>query len=358
MYYKYYIIYFIILIVFLILCNSISILKSKYKYIVSIFSIFFIGQRWSSGVDFYGYLSYYINNVKTEKGYYFIQTIFRENDLYFGLMIFIFYTAILVVSLKIFTKFCDTNLSIFIFFISEYHIMSINPLRTYLSLIFFIVLCNLYIVKEKNIKIKTIFFFILGFIFHKSIIFAIPGVFFIKKIPYKKMLLIILIALPLLNVRSLIEYTPYAQSYLGSVYDVKSSLLNHIKYYLTVTMYFYFKNKIEIKKIENLFLMYLILYGLSMNLGPIHRIAYYFKIYELIYFCQILNKKNINIKVLFDKFIIVIFFIFMYFGASYKDLGHMFLYKFKWLKLRNEATFEEYQNEIVEYLNILENRGK
>lgn len=358
MYYNYYIFYFVILLLFLIICNNISTFKSKYKYIVSIFSIFFIGQRWGSGVDFYGYLSYYINNVKTERGYYFIQTIFRENNLYFGLIIFIFYIITLVISLKIFTKFCDNNLSIFIFFISEYHIMSINPIRTYLSLIFFIILCNLYIFRQKKRKIKTIFFFILGFCFHKGIIFTIPSIFFIKKIPYKKIFLIALLVLPLLDIRSLIEYTPYAENYLGSVYDVKSSLLNHIKYYLTVVLYFYFKSQNQNQEIENLFLMYLILYGLSMNLGPIHRIAYYFKIYELIYLCQILNKKNRSMKILFDKFIVVMFFILMYFGASYKDLGYMFIYKFRWLKIKNEVTFEEYQNEIIEYLNILENRGK
>lgn len=359
MYYKYYLGYIIVLIVLLFLC-SIKYFKKKYKNIILLMSIFFLGQRWGAGVDFYGYLNYFISKFKVEFGYTFIQNYLSNNNIYFGLLIFTIYVFITVFSLNIFLKFCNNNISIFIFFISEYYIMSINPLRTYLSLIFFLLICNLIIFKNKNVIIKSIFFLICGYSFHKSIIIIMPMLIFIKHIPYKKIVILTLFILPFINSRLLISYSPYGNYYLGSIYDVGASVLNIIKYYSTLVLYFYMKyTQIRSKKeVENLFIIYLFFYGLSINFAPISRLGYFFKLYEVIYFCQIFNLSNYSFKIIFNKTIVILFFIGIYFGAAYRDLAYISFYRFEPLKLKNIKTYKEYNSDILNYIKILKKRGE
>lgn len=60
---------FIFLTFFLIISELKILKKNWYKNIVIIYFLFIFGQRWAAGVDFYGYLKYYIIGFKTEIGY-------------------------------------------------------------------------------------------------------------------------------------------------------------------------------------------------------------------------------------------------------------------------------------------------
>ena len=185
---------FLFLTFFLFLCERKVFPKRWYKNIVIFYFIFIFGQRWSAGVDFFGYLKYYLIHFPSEIGYRTIERFFFYNNIYFGLLIFLIYLFTTLGSLWFLRKFTASNYAIYFFFLSEYHIMSINPLRTYIAINFFLIaLYKLYFNKK---KISALLFIILGSLFHKIIIFTLPFflfIIFLEKVIKKKKLILWLI---------------------------------------------------------------------------------------------------------------------------------------------------------------------
>lgn len=345
---------FLFLTFFLIICELKILKKSWYKNIVIFYFLFIFGQRWAAGVDFYGYLKYYITDFKTEIGYRIIQDYLSENNIYFGILIFFIYLFTTLTSVWFLRKFFKSNYMVYIFFLSEYHMMSINPLRTYIAINFFLIgIYNLFFYKKIR---KCILFLIIGSLFHKLIFFTIPFVIFLVidiKTTKKINLIIIttLFILPLVPfyqiLKLLVPYIPKYGSYIGSVYDIPLSWLNIFRYYVILIFYTYFYNN-KIKERNFIFinrgmLIFMFLMGLAVSFAPFHRVAYFFKIFEVLYFSYFFIKEKYKYK----KILILGFFILNYFVISYKDMGVLKYYELKILHLKNYRTYEEYREEII-----------
>lgn len=346
---------FIFLTFFLLVCEQGIIPKKWYKNICIAYFVFIFGQRWSAGIDFYGYLKYYIISFPSEIGYRTIERFFSRNDIYFGNLIFIIYTFTLVMSIWFINYFYRSNYLLYIFFLSEYHIMMLNPLRTYIAISFFlIVLIKVY---EKNKKLSLLFIF-LGGLFHKLIFLAsiFILVFLNQKIIFrnKKKILLGLIVLPLLPTRNLLilfaEYFNYGRTYLGSSYDIQFSILNTIRYYLILILYFIFSNKKWYIERKNNFInigiiIFIFIMGISCQIAPLHRVAYFFKIFEVLFFFKVFisSQKNKYLK----QGIIIFIFIINYIVIAYKDMGVLSNYELRFLQLKNTKTFSQYLEEVV-----------
>lgn len=76
MFAKLYLYNFVFLTFFLIICELKILPKNWYKMIVIPYFLFFFGQRWGTGVDFYGYLKYYLIHFPSEIGYRIIERFF------------------------------------------------------------------------------------------------------------------------------------------------------------------------------------------------------------------------------------------------------------------------------------------
>lgn len=346
---------FIFLTFFLLICEYHIIPKKWYKNICTIYFIFIFGQRWAAGVDFYGYLKYYLINFPTEIGYRTIERFFSENNIYFGNLIFIIYTFTLITSLWFINYFYKSNYLIYFFYLSEYHIMMLNPLRTYIAIAFFLIaLIKIY---ENNNKIALLFILI-GTLFHKLILFAsIFIVIFLKSkiiLRNRKKFLFILAILPFLPTRDFlslfVKYFHYANNYYESAYDIPFSLLSIMRYYLILILYcFFYKRNDNMERkakfIEIGMIIFMIIMGISCQIAPLHRVAYFFKIFEIIFFFSIFIscKKNKYIK----QGIILFVFITNYIVIGYKDMGVLLNYELRFLQLKNTKTFSQYLEEIV-----------
>lgn len=328
--------------------------KNWYKNIVIIYFLFIFGQRWAAGVDFYGYLKYYIIGFKTEIGYRIIQDYLSENNIYFGILIFFIYLFTTLTSIWFLRKFFKSNYVIYIFFLSEYHMMSINPLRTYIAINFFLIgIYNLFFYKK---TIKCILFLIIGSLFHRLILFTIPFLIFFKsdKKINKKINLIVVILLFILPIipfyqilKLLVPYIPKYGAYIGSIYDIPLSFLNIFRYYAILIFYIYFyENKIKERNfifINRGMLIFMLLMGITTSFAPLHRVSYFFKIFEILYFSYFFIKEKCKYK----KILILIFFILNYSAILYKDMGVLKYYELKILHLKNYRTYEEYREEII-----------
>lgn len=354
---------FLFLTFFLFLCEIKILPKKWYKNIIIFYFIFVFGQRWAAGVDFFGYLKYYLIHFPSEIAYRTIERFFFDNNIYFGLLIFLIYIFTTLLSLWFLKKFTTSNYGIYFFFLSEYHIMSINPLRTYIAINFFLIaLYKLYFDKK---KILAFLFLILGSLFHKIIIFTVPFCllfFFIEKIMKKKILFLwlILFVIPLLPIskalKLLIIFIPAKYTtYIGSIYDVPLSILNIARYYIVLLFYIYLHPKrIENKKfsfIDKMILIFILITALSVNFAPLHRIAYFFKIFEALYFIYIFEKS----KKIDKKILILIFFLTNYCFISYKDMGLLKDYKLEYLTFKNKKSMQEYFEEVELYETKNEN---
>lgn len=352
---KIYLYSFIFLTLFLIICELKILPKNWYKKISLFYFLFIFGQRWSAGVDFYGYLRYYITGFKTEIGYRIIQNYFFQNNIYFGILVFIIYFFTTTVSLWFFLKFIKSNYGVYVFFLSEYHIMSINPLRTYIAINFFLIgLYNLYFYKK---TIKCFLFIFLGSLFHKIIFFIIPFLLFFKNFKIKnknniiKIIIGILVILPVVPfyevLKICVDYIPRYGKYIGSRYDVPLSYLNIVRYYIILSLFILFYNKKSIEKKKYIFItigmiLFIFITGVSISFAPLHRVAYFFKIFEILYFVYSYE----NLKINYKKSIILFVFFINYLFIVHKDMGKIKYYELKILHLYNHKTYSEYMKEI------------
>ena len=343
----------------LFLCEIGIIKKNRYVWIVITYSLLIYGQRWRGGVDFYGYLRYYLNNFQVEPAFTLIQNYLSSRNIYFGLFIFGIYLFTTISSVWFLRKFSNSNYLIFFYLISEFHIMSINPLRTYIAIcILLFGIYNYYF----NKKYYLIIFIIFASLFHYTAIIA--GIIFIFFqnfnfiIKRKFIIYILLLILPILPINEiiyyLIKFTKY-RSYIGGKFDVELSNLNVIRYYIILIMLFLFDKIIYYKKqikkkykiIRNMMILFLICMGAATKFALVHRVAYYFKIFEVIYLFlnfNYLSKKSIKI------FIIFIFLI-NYLFIVYKDTGVLKNVKIVKLRLYNESKQRLYRELEVDKFN-------
>ena len=353
-----YIYNFVFLFVTLILCELKIIPKKLYLYISAFYFLFIFGQRWYGGVDFPFYLEgYLINNKRFESGYFFFQNLFQKNNIYFGNLIFIIYAFTTITSVWFIRKYVYSNYMIFLFFLTEYHIMSINPLRTYIAINFFLIGYYFFNIKDKKVGI---FIMGIGIFFHKLAIGAIL-IFFLSKIinlkKYEKFVLIFLLIIPLVDVKFLLEkitsfVLPQYLCYFGGYFDKKLSLLNIFRYYTILVLFIYLRKGIDLKDIKEKKLLesaylFFILIGTATNFAPLHRIAYFYKIFEFLFFAYIFDFKRIgNLK----RFLIISVFIINYIAIGYKDMGVLFEYELRPLQFFNTKSSNEYIKENERYL--------
>lgn len=342
----------------LIICKIKQLPKRSYLYLVTLYYVIIFGQRWFGGIDFRGYLEYYLVGKGRSLGYSFIQEIFRKNNIYFGLYIFCIYLFTTVVSLWFFRKFSKSNLGIFLFFLSEYHIMSINPLRTYIAINIF--LLGVYFWEIKNKKILGIIFMCLSTSIHFLTIGAVIIYLILKLtniLPIKKIVNVFLIIIPLINIKPILKeltdiFLPMYSHYFGGYFDQPLSLLNSVRYYVILFLFLYLKRYLILENKNEKFILngiyaFLLLMGSATYFGELHRIAYFYKIFEPIFFVYLLEKEIIDKKI---KYIIILLFLLNYIGIMYKDMGTLRHAEFKRIHLYNYKTNEEYFMEIEEYL--------
>lgn len=336
--------------------------KRIYLYIITLYYLLIFGQRWFGGIDFHGYLEYYIIGKGRSIGYGFLQELYRNHNLYFGFFIFSLYFFTTLGSLYIFRKFVYSNFGLFLFFLSEYHIMSLNPIRTYLAIVIFGI--GIYYLEIKRKKIRGLISIILSVLFHYLSIGAIITYLFfklLKRLKVYKILDLILLILPLINLRPLLKIVtnfvfPMYAHYFGSYFDKNLSMMNYIRYYIILFLFLYLKHYFISKNRKNMLIivgmyMFLILMGMATYFAELHRIAYFYKIFEPIFFIILIEMKNVRKKI---KILVVVVLITNYVGIIYKDMGVIKYMEIRKMHLYTNKSNQEYLNEIQNYLKKFE----
>ncbi|MER1956071.1 MAG: EpsG family protein [Solibacillus sp.] len=331
------------------------------------YSLFVFGQRWMVGTDFGNYLMYYIYDYQgTEVGYRFLQNIFTEYNLSFSLFVFLLYLLTQFNFYKFMSKFnMDYTLIILFYCLSEIYFAETSQIRQWIAISFFV---NAYYYLYFKKYVKTFFLILLGFIFHKSIIFVIPFMFikFDKLIKIKKLaplFILILLCLPFVNLNyafSFLHIFDFVKDYEDSRYVVSLSYFHIAKYYFLIICTLIMLNNIDWIKIKlnsmiiNGQLIYLFLYGLSMQMGAFIRFAYFFKIFEILFFvCLIPFLRGIDKKQMLILFTIYSFI--MYGAISIIDTVELSHYR-----MRLISIFEPYSDQqlIIEFYDFLQRAGR
>lgn len=332
-------------------------IKSSFVYSILIF-----GQRWMVGTDYGNYLSYYIYNYQgTEIGYRTLQNLFVEYGLSFSLFTFLLYLITQLNFYRFMTKF-KKNAAWIIFFycLSEIFFAETSQIRQWLAISFFL---NGYYYMYYKRYIKVVAYVFLGLLFHQSILLVIPFLFlrFNSVLKSKKVLLtliLILIILPAIDLKILLPYfsnNSLVNSYIDSPYIVGLSKLHILKYYFLVVCTYVFISKVNYSN-ERLFSMmlngqiiYLILYGLSIQMGAFMRFSFYFKIFEIVFFvCLISALKGFNKKQVSIAFII--YYLFLYISISLLDTVELSYFQMRLVTIFEPYSHLELINEIEEFL--------
>lgn len=252
-------------------------------------------------------------------------------------------------------------MGIFLFFLSEYHIMSLNPLRTYIAINIFLI--GIYYIELNNRKILGSIIMLLGVLFH---FLAIGGIIvylifkLFKVLRVKKIINYILLLLPLIDFTPVLHimtrvFLPMYLRYFGSYFDQPLSLLNIIRYYVIVLLFLILKKYLNFKDGKEKIILqgmyiFLLLMGMAAHFGELHRVAYFYKIFELIFFVYILEKKKLE-KKKYLKNLIVIVFLINYIGIFYVDMGALRFMEIRKIHIFNKKNNSYYLEEIKNYLN-------
>lgn len=337
---------------------------SAFSKLSFIYVIFVFGQRWMTGTDFPNYLDYYLLNFqKPEIGYFGLQHLFIELDLYFGLLI----TLILVITLYNnykFIHFFEKNilLILYLYLISEVFFAQLSQIRQFVAISFFII-SFWYSYQKKYIKSGVNI--LLATSFHLSAIFMIPFLFLKinKKQSFYVISLFIFLILPFIDISFILRLPIFNryQHYLGSVYDVSLSGFHYIKYYIFIVLFLIFILNIERNHSEkenniiNGLFFYVLFYGLSFQFAPFLRIANYFKMYEIVFLAYYSTELKYISKKL-TKTLIVILFLGIYIGTAIIDSGDIGNYQFRRLQLREDRSVTELYFEIYDFYNKKSNK--
>lgn len=341
----------------IIIKNNDFFIKSSFFYSILIF-----GQRWMVGTDYGNYLLYYVYNYQgTEIGYRFLQNIFVKYGLSFSLLTFLLYLITQLNFYYFISKFKKNSAWIILFYcLSEIFFAETSQIRQWLAISFFL---NGYYYFYYKKYIKVAAFIFLGCLFHQSILLIIPLTFIrfnnILKSKYSLLsLLLVLMILPTIDLKLLLPYLTnisLVNSYLDSPYIVELSILHIFKYYFLVACTFVFILNLKHCK-EVLYTMmlngqiiYLILYGLSIQMGAFMRYSFYFKIFEIIFFvCLVSSLKNINKKQVGIAFIV--YYLFLYISISLLDTVELSYFQMRLVTIFEPYSQSELINEFEEFL--------
>ncbi|AKL93663.1 EpsG family protein [Clostridium aceticum] len=325
-------------------------IKSTFFY-----SIFVFGQRWMTGEDFPGYLLYYISGFTgKEIGYFALQNLFANKNLYFGLFIFLIYTITVFNNFKFIKRINkNTVFMIYLYMFLELYFMQMSQIRQFIAVSFFI---HSYYFIFQRMYCRSLINLIIAISFHFSAVIIIPILFIRMKLSKKTMFYFVILccALPLVNIKVLFNLgilNTYSH-YIGSVYDTGLSFFHFIRYYaiLFIILLYIYNIKIDVssridRMILNGVLFYLVLYGLSFQFAPMMRVSYYLKIFEFIFIgYYIKDIKHFSPKLV--KGTIVSMFLLFYLSIAIIDPYNITRYEFRPLQLRENRTDSELRMEI------------
>lgn len=274
------------------------------------------------------YLSY--STKKLEWGFKYLvvisQRICSEQWFTFGVIAFV----ILALTFKA----CKDNsddyfLSIILFFVSGLYFDSFNGIRQYVAMGIF--MCGIKYIIQKDLK-RYLLYCLIGFLFHKSIIFVIPLYFVCHiKIDLKKAIAITAVSCVSASliyklVLFWLAYTPYAyfltSNELKSATTSSSSIL-----FLTVNFiigYFYYSQKKEVDMktqiLFNIQVVSLVISLLTSSIPLVSRVLNYGVFVEILYIpCVLKLIKNTRTRVIIKWFIVLLYIIVNVYGIYSND---------------------------------------
>jgi len=320
-----------------------------------IYALFIFGQRWMTGTDFPWYLRYTIIDFTVPEPIYdMLQQIIIDFDLYFGLLIFVILFITLFNNYRFILK-IDRHvvLIIYIYLISEIFFAQMSQLRQFVAISFFL---NSYFYAYQDKYLKSGLNILLGLGFHTSIIFMIPFLFIQFNLNRIKTLYLLVLSsvLPLIDISMILRIPIFSRysHYLGSVHDTNLSVFHYFKFYILLAVLLVFAwyiKEYKLKPIDQMILNGIVLnmlfYGLSFQLGPMIRVSFYFKIFELI-FLVYFHKELYHFSRLILKQLILILFISIYAGVGLTDPYNITRYEFRPLRLREPKTEQQLYHEI------------
>ncbi|EKU92998.1 Uncharacterised protein [Alloiococcus otitis] len=325
-----------------------------------IYAIFIFGQRWMTGTDFPFYLRYYLTDYdNVEPGYYFIQKILTEGNLYFGILIFIVF-AITVYNIYRFISKINkhTVLMIFLFLISEIFFAQMSQIRQFLAVSFYM---NSYYYAFQKQYLRSGLGIIAGLLFHDSIIFLVPFLLIHLNLDKIKTIYLLILSgvLPLIDLTLLLKlpiFNRYSH-YVGGQFDVDLSIFHYFRFYILLAIVLYFlwtidrlgKGRVE-QMILNGLVFNFLLYGMSFQFALFLRVSMYFKIFELVflayYFKQTKFVSNI-IAVATVSFL----FVGIYSGLGIVDPYSISDYQFRPIRIFENRSHDRLREEIDEFIN-------
>lgn len=319
------------------------------------YALFVFGQRWMTGTDFPNYVRYYLTDYRVREPIYrTIQVFLSENNLYFGLLIFIVFLITLFNNYRFIIKF-DKHIIFVLYFylLSENFFAQLSQIRQFAAISFFI---NAYFYAFEKKKYKSLLNLLLGAGFHSSILFLTPILFIRLNIDRIKALYLLLVAaiLPLLDVTLILKLPFFMRysHYLESVFNVKLSMFHYLKFYLLILIVFiylwnltkYRSNKRD-QLVLNGILLNMLMYGMSFQFALMIRISFYFKIFEVLFLIYFMNDIK-NYSKIITKTVVTAFLAVIYLGFSVTDPYNITNYQFRALRIRDEKNIEELYEEI------------
>lgn len=351
------ILHLIILTLFLILSlrlkNNKFFIGSSFLYVILVF-----GQRWMTGTDVPNYLRYYLTDFRVpEPIYRTIQVFLAENNLYFGILLFLVLLITVFNNYRFILKFDRYVLFILYFYLlSEVFFAQLSQTRQFAAISFFI---NAYFYAFEKKKFKSLLNILLGAGFHTSILFLVPFIFIRLKINRIKALYMLLVSavLPLLDITLLLRlpfFSRYAH-YVESRFNVSLSMFHYLKFYALVFLVFIYlwnlrKYRKDTKKqlILNGMLLNVFIYAMSFQFAPMIRVSFYFKIFEVLFLVYFLDDvKKYSKEIL--KFGVASFLLLIYSGVVLTDPYLTNNYQFRHLRLRDERSNKELYREVERF---------
>lgn len=320
-----------------------------------IYAVFIFGQRWMTGTDFPNYLRYYLTGFQVREPLYRgLQNFLATNNLYFGLLIF--FTALISIYNNFrFIKKVDKYVVYIIFFylLSEIFFTQLSQIRQFIAISFFI---NSYYHSFHDEKWRSFLNLLLGLGFHTSILFMLPFLFIKLNITRIKAMYILLVATitPLIDIKLILKIPIFSRysRYLDSIFNVNLSIFHLFKFYALLTgvaLFFWSLKKYQDKRMDQMILngilINMLLYGLSFQFAPLLRVAFYFKIFEIVFLVYYI--KNIRYhSMLFLKTVIISFFLLVYTGLFITDPFEITRYEFRPLRITETKTDQELLYEV------------
>lgn len=325
--------------------------------------LFVFGQRWMTGTDFPNYLSHFLTNFNGDEwGYYGLQTFLRDNNFYFGILIFVILLITQINYYRFFLKFKQyASLMIALFLISEMFLAQMSQIRQYVAISFFI---NSLFFSYDRKYLRSFINLILAGSFHSSALFLFP--FLIFKFPFTKNLLtrkrlqiILFLAfiLPFLNIQSVFSLPIFGDysNYLDSSFNVPLGNAHYIKFYTMLLIFFvYVIFMKELNKTEkdgiviNGLVLYIILYGLSFKFAMLFRVAMYFQTFEIVYLVYYSDKLK-NVPEFINKRLVTLLFLGIFSFSALFDSYLIADYQFRPLRLYENRTVEQLTTEIERF---------